>query len=137
MGIAQGCNRLILPRRVHRRLAWLALIAIMLTSVMPTVSRVVLGPMPMAMAGMAHGHGHGSAEGHAGASHGMPGGSLLDACGYCSLFCHVPLHMAMPPALALGSPEMPPPAMAAVPESPVRTAVLAARPRAPPRIVDV
>jgi hypothetical protein len=121
---------LTLTRRSRRRLAWLATLAIGLTSVMPTVSRALMQPMPMA----AMAYGCGPQAGHAAPDHGSPHGSPLDACGYCSLFCHVPLHISVPPALVLAAPVMPPPALSAMPSASAAPSILAARPRGPPRV---
>jgi hypothetical protein len=119
-----------LTRRFSSRLAWLAILAIGLTSVMPTVSRVLLPSTPAA----AMAYDCGPLAGHVASDHGMPHGSPLDACGYCSLFCHIPLHVIVPPALVLAAPRMPPPALAVVPAASAEPSILAARPRGPPRM---
>lgn len=130
-GLSISGNRdLRLTRRSRRRLAWLAILAIGLTAVMPTVSRVLLPSMPMA----AMAYGCGPQAGQPMPDHGAPHGSPLDACGYCSLFCHVPLHIVVPPALVLAAPLMPPPSLTAMPTAPAVPSILAARPRGPPRI---
>ncbi len=116
-------------RRSMRRLAWLGLFAIGLTAVMPTVSRSLMMPM----AAMAYDCG--PMAGHAAPDPGVPHGSPLDACGYCGLFCHVPFHMALPPALVLAVPPVPLPPVAVRSVAPVAPSLLAARPRGPPRTV--
>lgn len=87
-------------RNLHRRssIAWLALFAILLVALAPTVSQVAMS-LQQAGHGAHHAHMQATAAGsdaHAGhAAHPSAGHEVVPddcwaACGYCDLFSHVP-----------------------------------------------
>ncbi|NKZ39339.1 MULTISPECIES: DUF2946 family protein [Oleiagrimonas] len=118
---------MIFSRRQFRVLAWLCLSALVLTAVAPVVSRVLMPPMTMA-ADCGPTVGHTASEGH-----GTPHGAPLDACAYCSLFCHIPLQVGVPPALVLAAPLPPLPPAGPAPLVDTPYSILASHPRGPPQ----
>lgn len=146
-------------RHLHRRIAaWLALLAVGLMVVAPGISQVLrsrtgfaeLGAWcegraglvarapPMAqpssdMPGMAPSSMHGAMSGTDHAAGSDMGDMSMDACGYCSLFCHAPtvpstvafMPMLVPAATVVPA-QVPAPPLPMAPRTPV------AVPRGPP-----
>jgi len=119
--------------RQRRALGWLAILAMLLLALMPTVSRVVGVHAP------AH-HHEVSQGGHAGhaAHHGAPSRADEDcwsACGYCDFLAHAPALGALAHALALPAvhPSIPVPAPLRQPRLVVKFST--AQPRGPPVLV--
>ena len=129
-------------RHLHRRssVAWLALVAILLVALAPTVSQI-----EMSLRQAAHGahHAHmqaGAAETDAHAGHAAHASEAREAapedcwsaCGYCDLFSHVPA-LELPGGAGLVEPALPAPAIdlehAVVAHATHR---LSAQPRGPP-----
>jgi hypothetical protein len=117
----------------RRAPGWLAIFAMLLLALVPTVSRVVGLHAP------AHHHevvqaGH---DGHAG-HHGGPGGNAGDGddcwskCGYCDFLAHAPVLGALVYPIALHGlhPSIPPPSPLRQPR--LAIAFPAAQPRGPP-----
>jgi hypothetical protein len=82
----------------HRPIAWLALFAILLVALAPTVSQVAMS-LRHGGHGAHHGHAHAAAMqaaehaghgSHAAEAHDAAPGDCWTACGYCDLFNHVP-----------------------------------------------
>lgn len=115
-----------LPRRQPRWTAWLALAALALAVTAPVVSRLLMPPMTWSSA-MADCGEHGAA------AHDNLHGSPLDACGYCSLFCHLPLATGVAPTLQLAAALPPLPPSGPAPFAQAAHPILAARPRGPPQ----
>lgn len=110
-----------------RWLGWMAIVAVWLAALAPTVSRVTAWQLPdlgaWCEAADVHHHGEGGAQGH---------GDDGAACGYCTLFAH---HPGL--ATAMFAADVPPIARAADAGAPaslafVPRAAFHHRPRGPP-----
>lgn len=146
-------------RHLHRRIAaWLALLAVGLMVVAPGISQVLrsragfaelgawcegragltvqAGPMAVdlsGMPGMTMSPEHSMMAGMDHAAGNDMGNMSMDACGYCSLFCHaptVPSTVAFMPMLVPATRVLPPEVPASPLPMPPRTPV--AVPRGPP-----
>lgn len=128
------------PFRQRRPIAWLALFAILLVALAPTVSQFAMSLRH----GGHHAHEHAAstqADEHAGhASHAQEGQDAQDApaedcwsaCGYCDLFSHVPA-LELPPCVELVAVDLP--GIAIGSDRGVSASVVqrrAAQPRGPP-----
>ena len=122
--------------RQRRPLAWLALFAILLVALAPTVSQLAMSLRH----DNHHAHEHASmqADEHAGhashapEAHDAPAEDCWSACGYCDLFNHVPA-LELPPCAELVAADLPAVALDAdrrVPASVVQRR--SAQPRGPP-----
>jgi len=149
-------------RHLHRRIAaWLALLAVGLMVAAPGISQVLrsrtgfaelgvwcegraglvtqAGPMAVDFGGMSGTHGssmHSTMAGMDHATGGDMGDMSMDACGYCSLFCHAPTVPStvafMPmlvPAATVVTAEVPASPLPMAPRTPV------AVPRGPPGLL--
>jgi DUF2946 family protein len=71
----------------QRYIAWMAVLAVLLVSIVPTISQVVLAKAP-------HAHASTTVAGHAGHLGHMPSGDRDDECwrkcGYCDFLAHTP-----------------------------------------------
>jgi hypothetical protein len=119
-----------MPRRFRKLTAWLGIVAIWLTVLLPLASQLQASALrldaPLCSADSdSGGHSHSR---HDGASRGLH----LDACGYCSLLAHSPALGSAPPVLPGGTPvaQIRVPIRLAVTRQPARYS--RAYPRAPP-----
>ena len=115
----------------QRYIAWMAVLAVLLLSFVPTISQVVLAKAPRAHASM-------SVAGHAGHLGHMPSGDRDDdcwrKCGYCDFLTHTPAlaTIAFVPAFAGAVAPMP----IERPRSESHYApIRAAQPRGPPSLL--
>ena len=104
-------------RSLHRRrpTAWLALLAILLVALAPTVSQVAMG-LRHGGHDSHHGHAHAAAAtqatghadhgAHAAQAHDAAPEDCWTACGYCDLFSHVPA-LELPACAALVAADLP------------------------------
>lgn len=123
--------------RQRRPIAWLALIAILLVALAPTVSQFAMSLRH----GGHHAHEHTAsmpADEHAGhASHTQPANDAppedcWSACGYCDLFSHVPA-LELPPCGELAAADLPAIAIDSDRRAPASVVHRrAAQPRGPP-----
>jgi hypothetical protein len=116
--------------RQWRALGWLAIFAMLLLALVPTISRVVGLDAP------AH-HHQVSRSGHAGhtAHHGGSSGDGSDCwskCGYCDFLAHAPALGTFAHAIALQVVHPPIPALPPLRQPRCAIAFAAARPRGPP-----
>jgi len=114
----------------RRALGWLAIFAMLLLAIVPTVSRVVGAHAPahqhvMAMAGHAGHAGH-----HAGAN--GDDGDCWSKCGYCDFLAHAPVLGALAHVVELQAARPSIPALPALRQTRFATSLLVAQPRGPP-----
>jgi hypothetical protein len=127
--------------RTHRPLAWIALFAIALASIVPSVQQLLAAysthDAPAMAMDMAHAdHAMGAMQHGVGAddpcTHGSPASDPWHKCGYCDFLAHAPV-LASVPIVALLAAPLPPVALV---EAPTRsldaTRHLVAQPRGPP-----
>jgi hypothetical protein len=120
--------------RRSRGIAALALLAMLLLALVPTVSRVLAGhaAASAAMAGHQHQAHHHAAAGQ-GAHAGHADGDGLDACGYCDFLGHSPAAALAVPVVLVGIPHAVP-APAGDHRPPCLARAWRARPRGPPHV---
>ena len=88
-------------------IAWLAIAALGLLLVAPTISRTLAVLSPAAMV-CVDGAGHGASDIHTPAHHDPAIPSALDACSYCVLMAHSPvLAAALMPLLSIAPVSLP------------------------------
>jgi hypothetical protein len=123
-------------RVAHRRVAFLALAAILLVAIMPTVSqlRAVWGGSHAGVMQHAMGGHEGSSHDHCDKNRGNPDG-CFEKCGYCDFLGHAPSLASVPYLAILLAPAVPRATVHA--ESPLRSiaAFNAAHPRGPPSLL--
>lgn len=115
-------------RRLHRAVAWMGLVAILLLALVPTASRIASACAPVHHGGhAAHAH-HAGGDAH---EPSLPGEDCWSKCGYCDFLAHSPsiANTAYVASLLL-SPA--PPAPQAHPALRPRAPFTAALPRGPP-----
>ncbi|MGN6521058.1 MAG: DUF2946 family protein [Dokdonella sp.] len=80
MGIAR--------HRLHRAVAWMGLVAILLLALVPTASRLASACTPLEQGAHAeHAHHHPGADAH---EPSLPGEDCWSKCGYCDFLAHSP-----------------------------------------------
>lgn len=120
-------------KRAQRGLfAWLAIAALGLLLVAPTVSRT-LAAMSPALTADAPGMGHGSSDTHPAAHQDPAAPHPMDACGYCTLMSHSPAVTAVAMASLTALPASLP-VMALLPQRAPQLLPLDTRPRGPPLV---
>jgi hypothetical protein len=125
----------------QRTLAWIALFAIALVSIVPSVQQLLAVHAMRAGSAIAmdvahDGHAMGAMQHGVGVddpcSHGSPDGDPWHKCGYCDFLAHAPV-LASVPLVALLATPLPPVSLVAPPARPVdATRHLVAQPRGPP-----
>jgi hypothetical protein len=116
--------------RQRRTLGWLAILAMLLLALVPTVSRVVGQHAPAHHHEVSQGGHAGHAGHHGGASN--DGGDCWSQCGYCDFLAHAPVLGALAHALVLAAvhPSIPAPPPLRQPR--LAIAFPTAQPRGPP-----
>ncbi|TCO41657.1 DUF2946 family protein [Dokdonella fugitiva] len=119
----------IASRRLHRAVAWMGLVAILLLALVPTASRIASACAPVDHGGhAAHAHHHADVDAHEST---LPGEDCWSKCAYCDFLAHSPsIANAAYVAPLLLAPALPPPPARATLRP--RAPFTAALPRGPP-----
>ena len=117
-------------RHFRRRCAldWLAIVAILLLALAPTVSQVISAHAPVHRHAVAM-DGH---AGHAGHHAGASGEDCWSKCGYCDFLAHAPVLGAVAQAIALDAVRAAIPVLAPLWQSRHAAGLRVAQPRGPP-----